>query len=144
MADLFTIALIFSTIRLSTPLILAAKDRVQLIRIRHIRREGFVQIIESEITLFLGQLDQLADARLNISSGCRDDQWRQHRRGLWLLRGGLRWPGRFRGLGRLARGTTSRPGVRFRRGARLWAAAGFAGCGTARARSILLARRTDR
>ena len=42
------------------------QNRVELIRVGHLDGKRFVQVVEGEVALFLRQLDQLADAGLNI------------------------------------------------------------------------------
>src|SRR5437016_2633140 len=43
------------------------KNDVQLVRVRYSIRQGLIQIIEGEIALLLGKLDELAKTKLNLS-----------------------------------------------------------------------------
>ena len=42
----------------------AHQNQVEFVRVGQVRRQRLVQIVEGEIALFLGQLDQLTNARL--------------------------------------------------------------------------------
>ena len=45
----------------------AHQDQIEFVRVGHVRRQRLVQIVESEVALFFGQLDQFANARLGVA-----------------------------------------------------------------------------
>ena len=45
----------------------AHQDEVELVRVGQVGRQRLVEIVESEVALFLGQLDQFANPRLGVA-----------------------------------------------------------------------------
>ena len=45
----------------------AHQDEVELVRVGQLGRQRLVEIVESEVALFLGQLDQFANPRLGVA-----------------------------------------------------------------------------
>ena len=43
------------------------KNGVQLVRVRYSIRQGLIKVVEREIALLLGELDEFAETELNLS-----------------------------------------------------------------------------